>query len=65
MADLFEMKQELIRTTMQQIASCRYCTEIVNDSVRAPIHCTKFSGSSVPISVNITTCITCGEYKAT
>ncbi|MCD1258053.1 hypothetical protein B5M42_004270 [Paenibacillus athensensis] len=51
--------------TVEQAAACRYCASIADPASRTPVQCTKFAGSSVPISVNLATCLTCGEYRTT
>ncbi|UUZ84266.1 hypothetical protein LJK88_11440 [Paenibacillus sp. P26] len=49
---------------VQMISHCTYCTMIsVDPEYRTPIACTKFSGSSRPVLVNLATCLGCGEYK--
>lgn len=50
-------------TAFEQIAKCKSCTSISDYSSRTPVQCVKFAGSSVPISVNLTACHTCGDYK--
>lgn len=49
--------------SFELIASCKSCTSISNHSSRTPVQCIKFAGSHVPISVNLATCYTCGDYK--
>ncbi|MBP1993319.1 DNA polymerase elongation subunit (family B) [Paenibacillus eucommiae] len=63
MKDGTPIKQEFLKDVMKQILSCKHCTEIVSESSKTPIRCTKYAGSLVPISVNLATCITCGDYK--
>jgi hypothetical protein len=63
MEEFAKFKEQSLQTTLEHIQSCKYCTEIVTHSIRTPVLCTKYAGSSVPISVNLVTCITCGEYK--
>ncbi|MBD0381549.1 hypothetical protein ICC18_15615 [Paenibacillus sp. WST5] len=48
---------------LEQIARCKYFTGISEHAPRTPIHCIKYAGSQVPISVNLAACHTCGEYK--
>lgn len=50
---------------INQISNCKYCIKISEEPVSAPISCTKYAGSNIPISVNLATCLTCKEYKQT
>ncbi|CAG7651614.1 hypothetical protein PAESOLCIP111_06352 [Paenibacillus solanacearum] len=55
---------EAIAVTTEKISHCSYCTMISPDpQYNTPIHCTKFSGSSRPVLVNLATCLSCGEYR--
>ncbi|WP_159881011.1 hypothetical protein [Paenibacillus puerhi] len=55
---------ELQPITASMIADCQFCTRILCDPhSRTPVHCTKWSGARSPIMVNLTACMTCGEYK--
>jgi hypothetical protein len=56
------LQMELTPDIIKQIACCKYCMKITEEKVTTPIHCTKYAGSSIPISVNLATCLTCGEY---
>jgi hypothetical protein len=57
------MDEQQAPLIMEQIAHCKYFLGNSVGSLRTPILCTKFSGSSVPISVNLATCLSCQEYK--
>jgi hypothetical protein len=64
MNEVVQLKQELLLVTTELISRCTYCTMISEDPLfRTPIYCTKYSGSSSPIMVNVATCLSCGEYK--
>lgn len=65
MDELMRLKQDLLQVTTELVANCRFCTKISsNPEDVAPISCTKYSGSSTPISINVATCLGCGEYKS-
>lgn len=65
MTDAHPTKQEPVLPTLEQVKSCRYCTGISTENAKTPVQCTKFSGSTTAISVNLFTCLTCGEYEKT
>jgi|GEM_PF-3908315 len=65
MEELIQTKKVLLLVTTELISSCSYCTMVSTDpQSKTPIHCTKFSGSCNPILVNVSTCLSCGEYKS-
>jgi hypothetical protein len=56
---------ELSALTHELLSTCRYCVEIVADErVRTPVQCTKWSGSSFPISLSVVTCLSCREFES-
>ncbi|MFD2612338.1 hypothetical protein [Paenibacillus gansuensis] len=61
---LKQIKSDLLKVTTELISPCSYCTLISTDpESKAPIQCTKFSGSSYPINVNAAACLSCREYE--
>jgi hypothetical protein len=58
-------QMKLSEEIMKQITNCKYCTKISEAPITTPILCIKYAGSTVPISVNLATCLTCGEYLLT
>ena len=64
MHELDELKRKLLRLTFELVSGCPYCVSVSEDpESKAPVSCTKWSGSSHPISVNPATCLSCGEYR--
>ncbi|PZE21369.1 hypothetical protein CBW46_008395 [Paenibacillus xerothermodurans] len=62
------MNQVLHSTTdeqlIEQLSGCYFCTMVaVDPKSKAPIYCTKYSGSAHPILVNAAACLSCCEYK--
>jgi len=58
------MKEDRFKEIFELITCCNHCIEISDiRGDRAPISCTKYSGSSHPIYVNLNTCLVCGEYE--
>ncbi|CAG7647657.1 hypothetical protein ACFQI7_20480 [Paenibacillus allorhizosphaerae] len=55
---------EAVAVTTEMVSQCTYCTMISPDpQYNTPVHCTKLSGSSRPVLVNLATCLSCGEYR--
>ncbi|WP_284644796.1 hypothetical protein [Paenibacillus silviterrae] len=64
MNQIDELKQQLLWVTTELVSECPYCICISDDpQLRAPISCTKYSGSKNPILVNVSACLACQEYK--
>ncbi|OXM87316.1 hypothetical protein CF651_06705 [Paenibacillus rigui] len=65
MEELQQTQKVLLHVTAELVSSCSYCIMISADpQSKTPIHCTKFSGSCNPIMVNVSSCLSCGEYKS-
>ena len=66
MPELEGLKRKLLLLTSELVSSCPFCVSVSNDAEsKAPICCTKWSGSSYPVNVNSATCLSCGEYRKT
>lgn len=62
-AEQFLLDEPMLRQAMRTIASCRYCEGVSQDpGDNAPVACTKFAGSVIPIGVNIAACLSCDEF---
>jgi hypothetical protein len=56
--------EEMHDEILDLISNCNYCVKIsTKTDSRTPIFCTKYSGSSQAIRLNINTCTACGEYR--
>ncbi|MFC3767553.1 hypothetical protein [Paenibacillus sp. GCM10012303] len=62
--EVMQLKSDLHRLTVELIGNCKYCSLISsNVEYKTPIYCTKFTGPIHPTCVNVTTCLSCQEYK--
>ncbi len=65
-AELKPIKLKLLRLAAELASGCPFCVSVSQDpESKAPVACTKWSGSSHPVGVNPATCLSCGEYRRT
>ncbi|TLS53469.1 hypothetical protein FE782_04140 [Paenibacillus antri] len=62
--ELDALKRKLLRLATELATGCSFCVSVSDDpDSKAPVACTKWSGSSYPVGVNPATCLSCGEYR--